>query len=909
MMIHLILIVTASLLWMDRTLVVRQHKSVGFLLFGGVDAFTPVPLSPVPGHHHAHRSRRLVVVVGSKKSPPLLPKDKNTHRRIALSPPEAERDEDFVVVLGKGSSLLLADDDSSLTVQVGKQDPEDKWLDPPVSVPDPYGWMRVREDEYDDASRLDEIRRVLDHIDQENRYTEAFFQGRAFDDYDDYDDYDDDGDDDDGSGPSSRERLQQQLVEEYTSLHDAETEDDDQGELSQLYYSDGFYYYTKRVPGQAYPLHCRVKAASFSADAAQSTTIISQRDDEEEIILNENEIAKVLRNDDSNNEYFAMHTVVPIPIVMKGDNENSSILAGIAFSVDTTGDESYTLYLQDFSSSSQHHIEDHKLPSLYKVAMNTSGTFGYVPRSSAENLMMSYSLHYVRLDPEMQRPFEWVEWQSDNGSYIVRHTDLDDRYWGDLRQTSDGKFILWTSASSSAVGEMFALDLASPPQSKAAAAPALIQVSFTRFLLDHRRGHWWILNLDASASHQLYTSSDVDASILTPVNWTVPRETDLHKDICLDHLVTYADHVVVQGRQEGLQRIWVLELNGDNQVLGAHLLLNDSSDENEPARYVAVAKKQQFNSKICLLTYESMVTPRQILQVNLTDQTLSTLYEQPIPGYSKADFCCRRIEVPSRDGKTCIPVSLVYRKGVSFPCPLHLLGYGAYGHSLEPSFSTMRLPLLNRGVVCAVAHVRGGGELGPRWHASGSRVFKQNSIDDFCDVANWLVDHNWTEPDCLAAEGRSAGGLLVASAMNQNPGLFRSVVLGVPFLDIMCTMADSTLPLTALEWDEWGDPHTQQGFDSIRAYAPMHNIVSKRFYPSCLMVGGWKDPRVPYWEPLKFAAALRHSITPSDERPILVKIDTQAGHSFGSNRTKYFEELAWIYTFVLDQILPANNGE
>ena len=174
-------------------------------------------------------------------------------------------------------------------------------------------------------------------------------------------------------------------------------------------------------------------------------------------------------------------------------------------------------------------------------------------------------------------------------------------------------------------------------------------------------------------------------------------------------------------------------------------------------------------------------------------------------------------------------------------------------------------------------------------------------MNDFVDVAMWLIDHNMTRSDLLVAEGRSAGGLLVASAMNQQPNLFHGVVLGVPFLDILCTMADSTIPLTTTEWDEWGNPHTLQGFQSIQKYAPMHNVVPNTTYPICLLVGGRYDPRVPYWEPLKWAANIRH--ISQTRRPILVKINSSAGHSFGNNRTKFFEEMAFIYAFVIDQVV------
>jgi oligopeptidase B len=362
-------------------------------------------------------------------------------------------------------------------------------------------------------------------------------------------------------------------------------------------------------------------------------------------------------------------------------------------------------------------------------------------------------------------------------------------------------------------------------------------------------------------------------------------------------MVTFSHYIVLQGRQDGLRQLWKLNVNEQNAVMDVHQLLTTNQED---AYYMDMAPKQDYESQHCVIWYESMVTPPQLWSVCLMDGKCRVLYAKNFAGYAKSDYCCQRLYVPSRDGIASIPVSLVHRKSVQFPCPIHLLGYGAYGHSLEPSFSTLRLPMLNRGIACAVAHVRGGGEMGRPWHDSGRCSFKRNSINDFVDVAAWFIDHNVTRSHLLVAEGRSAGGLLVAAAMNQKPNLFHSVVLGVPFLDILCTMADSTIPLTTTEWDEWGNPHTRQGFESIREYAPMHNIVANTPYPSCLMVGGRQDPRVPYWEPLKFAASLRHIA--QTRRPILVKIDASAGHSFGNNRAKYFEEMAFIYAFVIDEI-------
>ncbi len=790
-------------------------------------------------------------------------------------PPIAKREDNRFVTFGRQSPLAIP----------SKSVRDDEWLDPPVLVSDPYGWMRWKDD-----STLNEKQQILDHIARENNYTSQYFH----------------------SENGRRGKLQKQLLQEFQFLHETKAGEAgehnnalsiDSGQISDLYSRHGYYFYTRRPSNQPYALHCRGNAA-FSQPLQNKLS--------EEVLLDENLLVKYFRNI-SGGEYFAIHTVVPILSSSptsnndQNNNQNASLL-GVAFSVDLLGDESYTIYLQPFP------VDDGSLDtSLFRVAEHTSGSIEYVLSSTDHD---TFSLHYVAMDIDLQRPYQWVEWRCKDNSHTIVHTEYNEQYWGNLRQTSDGQYLLWSTETSSVLGSVVALDITSPFNE-----PMTIRLEFPNFILDHRIDHWWVLVLNGAGSNsfapydtsaivdggkcwnQLYTSSRNDVSQLKMVDWPLQGDTNTNiADIYLDDVKTFSDHVILQGRQDGLRRMWVLTLNQENEITDTRKLFPSN---DEPAHYINMARKQDYNSKLCFLTYESMVTPPQILQVNLTNMEFLVIYEQFVHGYSKSDFCCCRMQVPSRDGITSISVSMVYHKDVEFPCPLHLLGYGAYGHSLEPSFSTIRLPMLNRGMACAVAHVRGGGEQGKRWHENGRGSLKENSINDFVDVAACLIENNITRPSVLAAEGRSAGGLLVAAAMNQRPDLFRSIVLGVPFLDILCTMADSTLPLTAVEWEEWGNPHTHDAFHTIRDYCPMYNIVTDKVYPSCLLIGGRHDPRVPFWEPLKFAAALRHSTGP--KRQVLVKIQTNAGHSFGSNRTKYFEEISFLYAFIIDEIATSKH--
>jgi oligopeptidase B len=256
-----------------------------------------------------------------------------------------------------------------------------------------------------------------------------------------------------------------------------------------------------------------------------------------------------------------------------------------------------------------------------------------------------------------------------------------------------------------------------------------------------------------------------------------------------------------------------------------------------------------------------------------------------------------------------IPISVVYARetmdmvdaGHRVPC--HLYGYGSYGMCVESDFRSTRLPLLDRGMIYVIAHVRGGGEMGRHWYEEpngGKYLCKKNTFDDFVDVARYLSER-WTSPDMLSCEGRSAGGLLIGASINQAPELFRCAILGVPFVDVVCTMTDSTIPLTSGEWVEWGNPNEEKYFRYMMEYSPMNNVQGGRRYPACWLTGGLHDPRVAYWEPAKFTATLRHA-NPDNENPVCMKLDLSAGHFSASDRYKYYRELAYDYSFLLDQL-------
>jgi len=324
-----------------------------------------------------------------------------------------------------------------------------------------------------------------------------------------------------------------------------------------------------------------------------------------------------------------------------------------------------------------------------------------------------------------------------------------------------------------------------------------------------------------------------------------------------------------------------------------------------------------INTDKVLVNYDSLVTPMQTIQIPLnepnTPENRVVLKQKNVPGYDPDLYACERTTVLSRDGKTEIPVSIVYRKDTlagkspGQPVPTHLYGYGSYGACIEADFRMTRLPLLNRGIVYVIAHIRGGGEMGRQWYEepNGAKYLcKKNTFYDFVDVADWLVKDTGkgiTNPEMLSCEGRSAGGLLIGTSINMAPELFRVAILGVPFVDVACTMVDSTIPLTVVEWEEWGNPNEEKYKDYILSYSPMENVKKGAVYPACLLTGGLHDPRVQYWEPSKFAAELRHNQS-SESGPVCLKMDMTAGHFSASDRYKYLKELSFDYAFLLDQL-------
>ncbi len=349
----------------------------------------------------------------------------------------------------------------------------------------------------------------------------------------------------------------------------------------------------------------------------------------------------------------------------------------------------------------------------------------------------------------------------------------------------------------------------------------------------------------------------------------------------------FARHVAIGGRQRGLPTVWITDLSGRE----AHdVAMPDAAYE------LRLGPQPEVSSDKVRLEYSTLAAPDTSYDYDPTTRELVVVDRDEVPGHDPGAYVVERLGAKARDG-TEIPISLVRHRARDGSGPLLLRGYGAYGAEYDAAFVDVDLPLLTRDVAVAIAHVRGGGEFGRRWYEGGKLRVKHNSFDDFIACAEALVAQGLTAPEQLAISGGSAGGLLVAAATNRRPDLFGAVVAHVPFVDVINTMRDASLPLTATEWEEWGDPRNPDAFADMLAYSPYENVRAAP-YPAMLITGGWNDPRVGYWEPAKWTARLRAVTTGT--RPILLRIEMEGGHQGATGRTGALRERAFELAFLFD---------
>jgi oligopeptidase B len=451
----------------------------------------------------------------------------------------------------------------------------------------------------------------------------------------------------------------------------------------------------------------------------------------------------------------------------------------------------------------------------------------------------------------------------------------------DVARSQDRRYILISTGENSSNEVRFV------PADNPEAPPVLIapRRPLIQYSVDASHGKFWILTND---NHVNFRIAEADPA--HPADW---HEIIAGSDaVYLRGITAFRDHLAITERVNGLDQIRLRAYDGSERRIPFQ----------EAAYTVSLGANPAYAPAAYRLNYSSMVTPPTVYDYHPAENRLETLKVQHIPsGYDPRRYVTERIMVPSRDGRQ-IPVSIVYRRGFerNGHGRLFLYAYGAYGIATAPSFSTSRFSLLDRGYAFAIAHIRGGDEMGYGWYLDGTRTHRTNAFNDFVDVARGLVAQHYTAAGRIAIQGRSAGGELMGAVLNQAPELWGAVLADVPFVDVVNTMLDDSLPLTPGEWNEWGNPITDaQAFHYMLSYSPYDN-VRRQAYPPMLISGGLNDPRVTYWEPAKWAARLRAMRT--DHNLELLKINMGAGHGGRSGRWTALEETAEEYAFVLTQM-------
>jgi oligopeptidase B len=470
---------------------------------------------------------------------------------------------------------------------------------------------------------------------------------------------------------------------------------------------------------------------------------------------------------------------------------------------------------------------------------------------------------------------------TDKSDLIFEDKDeLFDVYGG---RTRDKKMILIASGSKTSTEYLYV------PADSPTDAPKVIlpREANHEYSVDHRDGLFYIRTNQGAKNFRLVT-----APVANPgkANW---KEIIAHRPaVKIDDVDLFADHLVVSELEGGLQHIRITNLKTNK----SHRLTFP-----EPVYTAFVSTNREYNTPILRFGYQSLVTPSSVFDYDMDKQTRVLLKQTEIPGgFDRKNYQSERVFAIASDG-TKIPMSVVYRKGVKMDgkAPLLLYGYGSYGASMNPNFSSNRLSLLDRGVIYVITHIRGGGEMGEEWREAGRMMKKMNTFTDFIASAEYLVKNKYTSSDRLVIQGGSAGGLLMGAVTNMRPDLFKAVVSQVPFVDVLNTMLDASLPLTTSEYIEWGNPNEKEAYDYMRKYSPYDNIA-KANYPAQLIKVSLNDSQVPYWEGAKFVAKMRTMKT--DDNPLLLKTNMGAGHGGSSGRYDYLREVAFDYAFMLWQM-------
>jgi oligopeptidase B len=536
----------------------------------------------------------------------------------------------------------------------------------------------------------------------------------------------------------------------------------------------------------------------------------------------------------------------------------------LAFGLDDKGSERYTIRVKDIASG-----------DLYPDAIElTAGDVVWANDSK--------TLFYTKVD-DAWRPYQLYRHTlgTDPTQDVMVYQEDDDRFWVSIRRTKSNAYLL-LNTSSEITSEWRYLDANDPNGEFKTIRPREQGIEYS---VDHRGDRFYIWTNEKAVNFKVMTAPVSDPG---KANWT---ELIAHRpDVKIDAVEMFDGFMVVYERKNGLQAIRITDLT-----------TNESHDVvfPEPVYSYRGAENPEFVTGLLRFNYVSLVTPNTVYDYDMKTRQWNLLKRREVlGGYNPDEYQSERLFATARDGAK-VPISIVYKKGLvkNGENPLYLDAYGAYGVSEDPWFSSNRISLLNRGFVWAIAHVRGGGEMGRPWYEDGKLLKKKNTFYDFIDCAKYLVKQKFTKPEKTVIYGASAGGLLIGAVVNMAPQQFGVAIAGVPFVDMMNTMLDETIPLTVIEYEEWGNPNVEKYYRYMRSYSPYDN-VTKQAYPHLLIESSLNDTRVSYWEGTKWAAKLR--ILDTSPNRLLLKTNMGAGHGGASGRYDALREVAFEYAFILD---------
>jgi oligopeptidase B len=648
------------------------------------------------------------------------------------------------------------------------------------------------------------------------------------------------------------EDLQKQLYEEMRS-HIRETD------VSVPFRDRKYWYYSRTEEGKQYEIFCRKRDAGDG----------SGPEGEEEILLDVNELA-------ANESFMALGTMVV------SDDGN-----WLAYSCDNRGFRQYKLYVKDLRTGEVLAERRDRVGSIVWTADNR--TLFYTVEDEEQKRQYQFYRHVLGTPVEQDE---------------LVYEETDERFNIGAGRTRDDRYIILESSSHTTTEEQF-LRADDPLGKWRLITPRREEIEY---YADYRNGLFYIRVNDTGRNFRLVTTP-----LETPgqEHWTelIPARAEA----MLEEADLFAGHAVIWERREGLQHIRAAAFRGD----GPEMEEGREIAFPEPVYAVHPHANRVYETGKYRYAYQSLVTPASVFEYDVATGESKLLKEQEVPGgFDRERYASERVFAKATDGVE-VPVSLVWRKDKRAPGrnPLWIYGYGAYGYSLPTGFSSSRLSLLDRGFVLAYAHVRGGGDMGKAWHDAGRLMQKRNTFTDFVTVTEYLVAEGWGAADLVAAEGGSAGGLLMGAIANLRPDLYRAIVTHVPFVDVMNTMLDPTLPLTVPEYEEWGDPSEKAAFEYMLSYSPYDNLAAKT-YPAMLVKTSLHDSQVMYWEPAKYVAKMRtlnHPTTPTagasgaaalkaDARDLILHTNLTAGHGGASGRYDYLKETALDYVFLLREL-------